>query len=181
MCPAHAGFHIAGPNLIEVSNCHILEERILLFLLLSFLHQPPFFCIPNFLLNCSQSPSSRRYVTTKKTCHMLTCTPLWVLSTFSTILQRPSLITQIQYCQAFPHCCSCIRPQLDRKSTKVHTSPNFPPSWPHSCHRLAQWADPIMRQFNLISLDMRVHGRTVGRLGSGPIDIAEDVRHFMVR
>lgn len=37
-----------------------------------------------------------------------------------------------------------------------------------------------MRQFNLVAPDMRVHGQTIGRLGEGPIDIAEDVRYFMV-
>jgi len=47
-------------------------------------------------------------------------------------------------------------------------------------HALAQWSDPALREFNLIALDMRAHGLTLGRLNSGPIDVMEDVHHFMV-
>ena len=46
---------------------------------------------------------------------------------------------------------------------------------------LAQWADPGLRQFNLVAFDMRAHGLTTGSLKSGPINIVEDIHYFMVR
>lgn len=46
---------------------------------------------------------------------------------------------------------------------------------------LGQFADPGLRKFNLVALDLRVHGLTIGRWPwIGPIDVTEDVRYFMV-
>ena len=47
---------------------------------------------------------------------------------------------------------------------------------------VAQFSDPNMRRFNLVALDARLHGKTVGDVPEGfrRPEAAEDVYYFMV-
>jgi len=49
--------------------------------------------------------------------------------------------------------------------------------------QIAQFADPNLRRFNLIALDFRCHGLSIGRVPETyrEADAAEDVFRFMVR